>query len=332
MIAQTARRLIILDTDPGVDDAMAMLYLAASDKVRLHSVTTVFGNGSVLQTTRNAQYIVDRFGLDVPVFSGADKPLKGERHVPELKVHGNDGLGDTGLSSTCKAATEEKPAWQHICDTVLANKGRVTLLAIAPLTNLALALRHRPEIAYHVEQVVVMGGAFGTKGRSGNIRPYAEANFFYDAEAASEVLAAGWPLTVVGLDVTSDCILHSTQADKLAVTGGDVGAFIREISHGYEEIYRKFDGIDGFCIHDVAAAAYVIAPNLFRRVPAIFTIEQTADSWGASTAVTDAIPPSADRGGYCIEVDEQRLVADFLRSIPSINIGIEQRARSARLA
>ncbi|MCZ8170331.1 MAG: nucleoside hydrolase [Brevundimonas sp.] len=332
MIAQTTDRLVILDTDPGVDDAMAMLYLAASDQVRLHSVTTVFGNGSEEQTTPNAQYIVDRFGLDVPVFSGADKPLQGERHVPELKVHGNDGLGDTGLSATCKAATEEKPAWQHICDTVLANKGRVTLLAIAPLSNLALALRHRPEIAEHVEQVVVMGGAFGTKGRSGNIRPYAEANFFYDAEAASAVLSAGWPLTVVGLDVTSDCILYADQTERLAVTGGDAGAFIRQISHGYEEIYRKFDGIDGFCIHDVAAAAYVLAPHLFKRVAATFAVGLTADSLGASTALTGAMPPTVCEGGYCIEVDGQRLVADFLRSIPSINVGVEQRARRPSLA
>lgn len=332
MIAQTTDRLVILDTDPGVDDAMAMLYLAASDQVRLHSVTTVFGNGSVQRTTRNAQYIVDRFGLDVPVFSGADKPLKGERHDPELKVHGNDGLGDTGLSETCKAAAEEKPAWQHICDTVLANKGRVTLLAIAPLTNLALALRHCPEIAEHVEQVVVMGGAFGTKGRSGNIRPYAEANFFYDAEAASAVLSAGWPLTVVGLDVTSDCILYADQANKFAVTGGDAGAFIRQISHGYEKIYRKFDGIDGFCIHDVAAVAYVLAPHLFKRVAATFAVGVTADSLGASTAVTAAMPPTVGGGGYCIEVDGQRVVADFLRSIPSINIGVEQRARRTSLA
>jgi inosine-uridine nucleoside N-ribohydrolase len=126
--------------------------------------------------------------------------------------------------------------------------------------------------------------------------------------------------------------LYADQTERLAVTGGDAGAFIRQISHGYEEIYRKFDGIDGFCIHDVAAAAYVLAPHLFKRVAATFAVGLTADSLGASTALTGAMPPTVCEGGYCIEVDGQRLVADFLRSIPSINVGVEQRARRPSLA
>lgn len=331
MIAEASERLVILDTDPGVDDAMALLYLAASRSMRLHSVTTIFGNGSVSQTTRNAHYILQRFGIDVPVYSGAEKPLTGERHIPELKVHGSDGLGDTGLARDLASTADGTPAWQHICDTIMANKGRVTVLAIAPLTNLALALRHRPEIAEFVDQVVVMGGAFGTKGRTGNIRPNAEANFFYDAEAASEVVSAPWPITVVGLDVTSDCILSTAQVEELAVTAGDAGAFMRQISHGYEAIYRNFDGIDGFCIHDVAAAAYAISPQFFTRVPATFAIGQASDTRGSSSATVE---PGAQEvlGGYCVKVEAQRLVANFIEVTSSIYSNVQPGPKRAKLA
>jgi purine nucleosidase len=317
MMAETEERLVILDTDPGVDDAMAMLYLAASSNIRLHSITTVFGNAAVSQTTRNARYILQRFKIDIPVWYGADGPLTGERHIPELKVHGEDGLGNTGIANEAPDLLDDKPAWKHICDTVMANEGRVTILAIAPLTNLALALRHQPEIAQFVDQVVVMGGAFGTRGRTGNIRPYAEANFFYDAEAASEVLSADWPITIVGLDVTEDCIMSRALVQELSATGGDAGAFIRQISHGYEAIYREYDGIDGFCIHDVAAAVYVVAPHLFTRVPAEFSIGLSARTWGSSSASINAEDCKSEKKGLCVQVDAEELVTHFTETILS---------------
>lgn len=309
------KQIVILDTDPGIDDAMALLYLAASPHIALHSVTTVFGNASVSVTTRNAQYIVERFGLPLPIHAGAELPLTGQRYIPDLRVHGDDGLGDSALSVAMTVRSKTTPAFQYICEIVLKNPGKVTLLAIGPLTNIALALRHEPSIARLVRQVVVMGGAFGTKGRHGNIRSNAEANFFYDPIAAHEVLDASWPLTVVGLDVTSDCILSSSQARRLADTSGDAGAFLWQISRGYEAIYRKFDAVDGCCIHDVAAAAYVTRPELFKRTVAKFEVGRSAQTWGHSAALRAGEPQDGMEKAYCHAVDSELLLEHFTTTI-----------------
>ena len=307
-----AEKRVILDTDPGIDDAMALLYLSASPGIRIHSVTTVFGNGNIEATTRNAAYLVKRFGLCLPVYTGASGPMAGERYVPELRVHGHDGFGDTGLSEGFAAETEPKPAWEHIADTICANPGIISLLAIGPLTNLALALRHRPEVADKTREVIVMGGAFGTQGRHGNIRPDAEANFFYDSLAADAVLSAHWPVTIVGLDVSTDCVLPAAQARSLASSAGDAGQFLWQISRGYEEIYRRFDGLDGFCIHDVAAAAYLVAPHLFKTRKGPLAVRTDEVAPGHSRVAPETTRPHQQ---FCVGVDDDAVVADFVRAI-----------------
>lgn len=311
-MATDGRKLVILDTDPGIDDAMALLYLSASPGVRLDSITTVFGNGDIDTTSRNAAYLVERFALGLRVYPGAAGPLAGERHIPALKVHGEDGLGGHGLADGFPPPPPTVPAWEHIARTILANPGKVSLLAIGPLTNLALALRHRPEIASLTREVVIMGGAFGTQGRRGNIRPHAEANFYYDPLAAKKVLAAGWPVTVVGLDVSTDCILSSAQAKALAATGGDAGALLWQISRGYAEIYRQFDGIDGFCIHDVAAAACLVSPHLFSLCGAALDVATGGDDAGRSFVADD---DRRHQQHYCDGVAAGQLVTDFIAAI-----------------
>lgn len=310
--AQNGSGLLILDTDPGIDDAMALFFLRAQPSIHLHSVTTVFGNSDIVTTTRNARYLVDRFAIDVPVIAGAAEPLRGKRHIPALKVHGNDGLGDSGLARGVMPRPHETPAWRHICETVRQHPGEVTLLSIGPLTNLALALCNDPHIARLVREVVVMGGAFGTKGRQGNITPHAEANFYYDPDAADAVLAANWPVTLVGLDVTSDCILSTDRAREMDRNGGEIGHFLWQISRGYAAIYRDFDGIDGFCIHDVAAAAYVVQPEWFQCEAGSLTVTTTGSERGASSIDCDEKRPSKR---YCVAVDEKQVVGAFYDTI-----------------
>jgi inosine-uridine nucleoside N-ribohydrolase len=305
-------KLIIVDTDPGIDDAMALLYLCAAPGVRLHSLSTVFGNADVETTSRNAAFLAARFGLDLPIYPGAAEPLQGQRHVPALKVHGADGLGGTGLARSVEVPRSAVPAWQHIADTISAYPGKVSLLAIGPLTNLALALRHRPQIAADVREVIVMGGAFGTRGRHGNIRPYAEANFFYDPLAAEEVLAAPWPVTVVGLDVSADCILSSAEAAAMATRFGKTGELLWAISRDYAEIYRKFDGLDGFCIHDVAAAARLVSPELFSVRRSAIGVEAVGEDAGRSFLSSD---PKRPVQTFCDRVDAERLVAQFIEAL-----------------
>lgn len=308
-------KLVVLDTDPGIDDAMALLYLHAAAGVRLHSLTTVFGNADIETTTRNAAFLAARFGLDLPIHAGAAAPLRGERHVPTLRVHGTDGLGGSGLAGNTPVPRSAIPAWQHIADTISANPGQVSLLAIGPLTNLALALRHRPEIAADVREVIVMGGAFGTRERHGNIRPYAEANFFYDPLAADEVLAASWPVTVVGLDVSADCILSSAQAATMATRFGEIGELLWTISRDYADIYCRFDGLDGFCIHDVAAAARLISPELFSIQRSSLGVETDGEETGRSFLSEDARRPIQS---FCDNVAADQLISDFIETVAAL--------------
>lgn len=306
---QPAPRRIIVDTDPGIDDAMALLYLHANPDAELHSLTTVFGNGSVDLTTRNASYIVDRFGLAVPVIKGAAGPLAGARIVPELKVHGQDGFGDTGLAARQVSPPQGQAAWEWIVQEIQANPGELTIVAIGPLTNLALALHHEPGIAKLTHEIVIMGSAMGTKGRTGNITPFAEANFFYDPDAADAVLAAEWPVTLVGLDVTSDCILPAASANAMPEEMGEAGVFLRQISLGYEAIYREFDALDGFVIHDVAAAICALHPELFQFQSAAVAVACDGPERGKSSLASIS-ERAAQRFGS--SVDAHALVQHFL--------------------
>ena len=263
-------REIIVDTDPGIDDAMALLFLQAIPWVRIVAITTVFGNAEVGVTTRNAHYLAGRFGIAAPVLQGASQPLRIARRPSPIHVHGRDGLGDAGAlpdavsaASAAAPTAATTPAHQRIVELLRERPGRVSILALGPLTNLALALRQDPGIAELAERVVVMGGAFGWSGRRGNVSPVAEANVRNDPDAADEVLGARWPVTVVGLDVTSHCVLPQQRALALAERGGDAGRFLWDISRGYEAIYREHDGLDGCCLHDVAAAACLVQPDLF---------------------------------------------------------------------
>jgi len=306
------KRLLIVDTDPGIDDAMALLFLHAQPDISLHSITTVFGNADIATITRNARFLAERFQLGVPIIAGAGEALAGGRHIPALKVHGEDGLGDSGAASNTAPVESGPPAWQHIAETIRRHPGEVTLLSIGPLTNLALALRDDPGIAELVGEVVVMGGAFGTAERHGNITPHAEANFFYDPEAADAVLAANWPVTVVGLDVSSDCILSSAEALRLGQEGGSAGRFLWEISRDYEAIYRQYDGLDGFCIHDVAAAAYVVRREWFTRQASAVEVLTEGERKGASIALANGRRPEQH---YCVAVDHAQVIKAYTDAI-----------------
>ena len=316
---------IVLDTDPGVDDAMALAFLAAHPLADIVAITTVFGNADVEVTTRNALFLAEKFGVSAPVYMGARAPLAIQRRVSAFKVHGRDGMGDTGVASHFAGLAAPGAAHERLVQLIHANPNEISILAIGPLTNLALALRHDPSIAPLVREVVVMGGAFGWGKRRGNVSPVAEANIANDPHAAEIVFSASWPVTVVGLDVTMECILGRAQAVKLAENAGQTGKFLWEISRSYEEIYRTHDGFDGCCIHDVAAAACLMEPGLFEMsygpikvVTRDFTIGQTIQK-----PDTQAFPPgdwdNLPSQKVCIEVDHTLLIEMYIQSIVKSN-------------
>ncbi len=266
---------ILFDTDPGVDDAMALLFLHRHPAVELVGITTVFGNAEIDITTRNALYLCERFGIAVPVARGAALPLVRPPRGAAPDVHGDDGLGNlAGPVHTARVA-DPRPAHRFVIESVRAHPGEVTLLAVGPLTNLALALAEEPAIARQVKQVVVMGGAFGIDGQGGNVTPVAEANILSDPHAADAVLTAPWPVTIVGLDVTHRVLMDHAFFERLRAEGGVEGAFIWEASRHYVGFYGRAVGVEGCYVHDSSAVAYAIAPELFTtRAGPVRVVEQ----------------------------------------------------------
>ncbi|WP_394209292.1 nucleoside hydrolase [Enterovibrio calviensis] len=253
---------IILDTDPGIDDAMAILFAEANPNVELVALTTVFGNAEIDISTRNALYLKQRFGFQCDVAKGASKPLKRPPVGASIAVHGENGFGNVDMKEPTISA-DPRAAHQYIIDTVKALPNEITLVAVGPLTNLALALIEAPEITGLVKEVVIMGGAFGTHEHTGNVTPFAEANVHDDPHAADVVFTADWPVTVIGLDVTHETFFSTDYIDTLRDTCGEVGEFMWDISRFYLDFYKSRMGVNGCFVHDPSAIAYVINPSLF---------------------------------------------------------------------
>ncbi|MET3599929.1 nucleoside hydrolase [Martelella mangrovi] len=253
---------VIFDTDPGIDDAMALLFLERHPDIKLLGVTSVFGNASADTTTRNAQFLKREFGISAPVVRGADETYDPARPMAPwpVVVHGVNGLGDIEMPETIDdVPLDSRPAWQFIIDTVRANPGEVEIVAVGRMTNLALALAHDPEIAGLVKQVVVMGGAFECNG---NVTPAAEANIHGDPEAADAVFTAPWKVVIIGLDVTIQTVMTRTTMKDLARRGGSAVELLAKISDPYIDFYsQQVD--DGMVVHDSCACVYVVAPELF---------------------------------------------------------------------
>jgi len=253
---------VIFDTDPGVDDAMALLFLHRHPEIDLIGVTTVFGNAPIEMTTRNAQFLHREWGISAPIAKGANQtidPSRVESDWPAF-IHGNDGLGSIGVPETIDYPVDPRPAYRFIIDTVRANPGEVTLVAVGRMTNLALALREDPEIASLVREVVVMGGAFDVNG---NVTPAAEANIHGDPEAADIVFTAPWKVVLLGLDVTMKTTMTRDYLAEMAVAGGKPVQLLADLSQFYIDFYRNAVGLDGMVLHDSCACVYLVAPELF---------------------------------------------------------------------
>ncbi len=290
---------VILDTDPGIDDAMAIAYALGHPDIDLLALTTVFGNVSIEKTTRNAQYLLDCMGAEkVSVAKGAAVPLV-QPPLPHSEfVHGDDGIGNCYPKAAVKlnsqaahAKVQSQAAAEYIVSMARAAPGEITLLAVGPLTNIAQALILEPALPDLVKQLIVMGG---TVDEPGNVTPLAEANFFNDPHAADTVMAADWPLTIVGLDVTHKIMLTDTHLARLRDEAGQCGQLLWDTSRFYIDFYTNNGaaiGLDEPCcaMHDAAAVVFLVEPDVFTTVS------------GASRVVTDGMAAgqlAMDRKGY----------------------------------
>jgi purine nucleosidase len=288
----TARKIII-DTDPGQDDAVAILLaLASPDEIELLGVTAVAGNVPLAMTERNARIVCELAGRpDVKVFAGCDGPLERPLVTAE-HVHGRTGLdGPTLPEPTMPLA--EGHAVDFIIDTLRReDPGTVTLCPLGPLTNIASALRRAPDIAPRIAEIVLMGGAYFEVG---NITPAAEFNIYVDPHAAAEVFACGAPITVLPLDATHKALVTTARNDAFRALGTRVGVAVAEMTDFFERFDKAKYGSDGAPLHDPCVIAYLLRPDLFSGRHINVEIETTseltlgmtvADWWG----VTDRLP------------------------------------------
>jgi inosine-uridine nucleoside N-ribohydrolase len=252
-------RKVIIDTDPGIDDALAIQFAFNSDKLDVLGLTTTYGNVSVEQATQNALILTDIADNDVPVFSGADKPLEIDLAPFPDFVHGKNGFGDANFEKSDKKV-ENKTAVDFIIESVKKHPKEITIIALGPLTNLANVLTRDPDIVDSVAEIILMGGAIKEYG---NVSPVAEANILSDPHAADMVFNANWKVTMVGLDVTSKVLLTQDILDRIEQANPKQGKFINQIKQYYLNYYLKELGITGCYVHDSSAVAYAIAPELF---------------------------------------------------------------------
>src|SRR5690348_16241780 len=262
-------RRIILDTDPGIDDALALFLALSSPEVQLEAVTTVSGNVDVAFTTYNALTLLELAGrTDIPVARGCDRPLIRQPFNAAF-VHGDNGLGGLQLPEP-----RIQPLAEHAIDViiekVMAAPKEITLVAIGPLTNIALALRQEPRIVEHVQEVVIMGGALLVPG---NDTPAAEFNIYVDPQAAHIVLHAGWPIRLVSLDVTTRTQMQREQIQDLAHNESLVIQAIKQMLDYSFDVYGPAYGISGFQMHDPLCLAAAFQPDLITWAPVYVDVE-----------------------------------------------------------
>jgi purine nucleosidase len=249
---------VIIDCDPGIDDALALLLAAASPELSVQAVTTVAGNADLATGTTNALAVLTLAGADaIPVAAGCATPLiKSLVTAPE--THGPSGMGYATLPIATRPALS-----QHAVDVIITTAehcaGDLTLVAVGPLTNLALALRKAPHIARAFSRVIIMGGAIRHQG---NVTMGAEYNSWVDPHAAHIVFHSGLPITLVPLDVTYRCLFTTAHAETLLRSPSPVAKFIVDATRFYIEFHRAEQGVDGCAINDALALALCLAPDL----------------------------------------------------------------------
>lgn len=321
--SHAAPRPIIIDTDPGTDDAMAIALALTSPEVEVRALTVVGGNVTPAQGLENALRIASLAGrCDIPVAGGAPRPLAQKLITAEF-VHGKNGLGDIELpASKCTADRRFGP--DLIIEMVRANPGQITLVPVGPLTNIALAVLKDPGIVPLVKEVVIMGGSI----TEGNVTAAAEANIYNDPEAAQVVFHAGWKLTMVGLDVTHKTRFRPPHLERLARTHGTLNDFATKVMKFLMDLSAKF-GEDGTPMHDPLAMGVAIDPSFVKTRRMRVDVETRGEFTRGATVGNrynavehnelrgdhyvmtgiDRLEPNAD---VAVEVDAERFLSFFI--------------------
>lgn len=288
---------VLLDCDPGHDDAIALLLALANDGVDLEAVTTVAGNQTLEKTTRNALRTLALAGeADVPVAAGMDRPLVREQVIADY-VHGESGLDGADLPQPAA-----EPVDDHAADVIAgeAAGGDLTLVPVGPLSNVALALRRTPGLEDDLDRIVLMGGAVA----DGNITPSAEFNIYADPEAAKVVFAADVPVTMVGLDVTRQARIGPEGIERIRGRGSDVAIAVADLLEFFVEFHREEYGWESVPIHDALALAHVIDPDVLETEHVHVDVETKGDlTYGRTVADVRGVTDEEPNAHVALDVD-----------------------------
>lgn len=299
---------LIIDTDPGIDDAMAIFYAAAAPDISLLGLTTIFGNVTTEIATRNALRLLEAAGLDLPVAHGAEAPLCLPPFAPSAQVHGAEGFGDIPAAEP-KGAPVVEDAADFLIRMARTHKGELVLCPIGPLTNIALAIQRDPEFVKNLRRIVIMGGSLR---EGGNITSHAEANIYHDPHAAEVVFAAGAEVVMVGLDVTHRILCTQADFTAIAAQSPRLGGMLQTMSEFYLTFYETVGKFDGCSLHDPAAVIACTHPELFEMTALPVTVSCSGETSGATQ---EAERGSRGDTSVCLGVDAKAVKALFLERL-----------------
>ncbi len=317
-MTDSLKHRVIFDTDPGVDDAMALIFAMAHPRIELVGITTVFGNVTAEQATTNALYLTELSGRSIAVARGAAQPSFKHTEAPPDYIHGTDGLGN--LPSRLPASNtraDPRSAAQFIVDSARAEPGQITLVPVGPLTNIAAALAFEPKLPQLIKSVVLMGGAARV---SGNVSPVAEANIWNDPHAADAVFTAGFDLTMVGLDVTYQVVIPVTLFERIAtlhqhpLTDTLLHA-VRFYAQFYATRYPDLRVNPGCFGHDVLAFIALLHPELFTHLQGRLRCVSEGIAQG-QTILHDRLEMDFSQSGFGTEMPLSKAAMDV--NVPAV--------------
>ena len=303
-------RNIILDCDPGHDDAVAIILAAKNQKINLLGITIVAGNQTLEKTAVNALKVCQHLNIDCEVYKGAAEPLVREKQEIADNIHGETGL-DGPVFEELSRKINEKNAVQYIVDTVLTSTSKVTLVATGPLTNIALALKYEPKIKENIDEIVVMGGSY----QLGNMTPAAEFNIWADPESAQIVFNAGVPVVMVGLDVTRKVLVTSPVLERMSKVDTRASQLFVDLMEFFNKTQKEVFGWEGGPLHDPLTVAYLIDPSVIEtRLMNVQVDTWSMQSYGRTNCDIFGMSNLPENVNVAMEVDIEKYW-DILESV-----------------
>jgi ribosylpyrimidine nucleosidase len=296
------KKKIILDCDPGHDDAIAIMLAGNNDKIDLLGITIVAGNQTLEKTTVNALNVCQKLDIDVPVYAGCPGPMIRDKQVISSEIHGETGL-DGPIFDPLTKKMEEQHAVDFISESLINSDGDITYVSTGPLTNLAMAMRLNPAIVEKIDEIVIMGGSY----QLGNVTPAAEFNILADADAAHVVFTSGINVVMVGLDVTRKVLCFPSIVERMKKHNTAAATLFADLMKFFNMSQKEVFGWDGGPLHDPVTIAYLIDPSVLETKPVFTQIDiRSTQSYGRTNCDFFNISEEEKNSDIAVDIDVEK--------------------------